>query len=42
MTFVAGPAKRKTNAAPGEMPFIMSDAAMGVDADAHTYCPCHS
>ena len=34
--FVAGPTSRNTNAAPGESPFIMSAAAIGVDAEAHT------
>ena len=34
--FVAGPAERKTNAAPGVTPASISPAAMGRDAVAHT------
>ena len=34
--FVAGPVMRNTSAAPGETPFIMSAAAIGTDAVAHT------
>jgi len=36
MALVAGPVRRKTRAAPGEMPFIIREAATGVDAAAHT------
>ncbi len=36
VTFVAGPAKRKTRAAPGESPFSAREATMGVLAVAHT------
>ena len=35
--FVAGPAIRKTSAAPGFKPFSISAAAIGVDDVAHTY-----
>ena len=35
--FIAGPTIRKTNAAPGETPLSISDAAMGMDAVEHTY-----
>lgn len=34
---VAGPARRKTNAAPGFNPFRIRAAAMGVDDVAQTY-----
>ena len=32
IAFIAGPTIRNTNAAPGETPFRMSDAAIGIDA----------
>ncbi len=35
--FVAGPAIRNTSAAPGEIPFSMSTAAIGTEAVAQTY-----
>ena len=35
--FVAGPAIRNTNAAPGDIPFAISATAIGIDAVAHTY-----
>ncbi|GAG11789.1 unnamed protein product, partial [marine sediment metagenome] len=35
--FVAGPAIRKTNPAPGVMPFKIKDAAIGIEPVAHMY-----
>ena len=35
--FVAGPAIRNTSAAPGDIPFSKSTAAIGTDAVAQTY-----
>ena len=35
--FVAGPAMRKINAAPGEKPFAINAVAIGIDPVAHTY-----
>ena len=37
IAFMAGPTIRNTNAAPGETPFNMRDAAIGMDAVEHTY-----
>ena len=37
IAFMAGPTMRNTNAAPGETPFRMSDAAIGMDAVEQTY-----
>ena len=34
---VAGPAIKNTRAAPGFIPIDISDAAIGIDAVAHTY-----
>ncbi len=36
-TFVTGPANKKTKAAPGEIPFIIRETAIGMDAVEHTY-----
>ena len=35
--FVAGPAIKKTNAAPGSSPFEIKTIAIGTEAVAHTY-----
>ena len=35
--FAAGPAMRRTNAAPGERPLSISERAMGIDPVAQTY-----
>ena len=35
--FIAGPTIKKTNAAPAESPFHISDAAIGIAAVEHTY-----
>ena len=37
IAFIAGPTMRNTNAAPGETPFAMRDAAIGIDAVEQTY-----
>jgi hypothetical protein len=37
VTFVAGPARRKTRAAPGLAPFRIKAAAIGVEAVAQIY-----
>ena len=37
IAFIAGPTMRNTNAAPGETPLAMSEAAIGIDAVEQTY-----